>query len=614
MYQSENNDNLAKVKKNLIIIVVLLLLISIIFIVKLFTLQVLEGKKYFILSTKNIISKQKVRPVRGKILDRNGEPLVVNVFKHNLYLLPYLKEEQLLNVKQALTKININWNIHRYRKNQENLIKRSLTQDQFLKLKVNKEEFPYLFVKEIPSRYYPFKEKFYYPVGYVSLVSQNELSHKKFKKYYDNEDYIGKFGLEKLYEKDLRGIKGLKFLFIDAKGKKVEYSASELGNINLFKQLQNMEKPAINGKNIQLTLDKNLQIFNYNLLKDFAAALVIMNINTGEIISYVSSPSVDPNMFLMGISNQIWSQISQNEKHPLLDKCIQNYNPASTFKLFTAFCGEKLNLVHGILPCRGKIKLEGVVKHCWKKSGHGKETLDEALKNSCNVFFYQLGDKVGIDNYSNIARSIYLDKKTGIEVSGEKKPMIPYRKIKRDLGIGDGVWYPSETLDIAIGQGLVELSPVKMAQFIAFIASKGWLVRPHLIKKIGNKEIETNKIEIEEDPSIFNKITKGMHDVVNSLGGTGWRAKSKKIIIAGKTGTMQVQKITKYYIKYSPDQKEIPYKERDNGWFVSFAPYNNPQYAMVIFIEHNGSGGYYPANFSRNIWEYMDNNGYIEEE
>ena len=444
------------------------------------------------------------------------------------------------------------------------------------------------------------------------MVSQRELAQEAIKKYYDREDYIGKYGLEKLFEKDLRGIKGLKVLFMDAKGKKVDYSETDMGNIALFKQLKQQERSAVNGKDIQLTIDKDLQLYNYDLLKDFSASLVIMNINSGEIISYISTPAIDPNIFLMGISHQIWDKISQDEKHPLMDKCVQNYNPASTFKLFTAYCGEKLNVVKNILPCRGVIKLEGVEKHCWKKTGHGKETLDEAIKNSCNVFFYQLGDHVGIDNYYNIAKTIYLDKKTNVEVAGEKKPMVPYRKIKRDLGIGDGTWYPSETLDISIGQGLIELSPVKMAQFIAFLASKGSVVKPHLIKNIGDKKIETYKIEVEEDTNIFNKILSGMHDVVNFWGGTGWRAKSRKVIISGKTGTMQVKKITKYYVKYSPDEKELSYKERDNGWFVSYVPYDEPQYAMVLFIEHCGSGGYYPAIFTKKIWEYMMEKDYIE--
>jgi penicillin-binding protein 2 len=576
-------------------------------------LQVVDKEKYYRLSTKNMIYRTKLKAKRGLIIDRNGKLIVGNRIGYNLYVIDGLNSDKINEVKNELKKINITWNEKKYKRNQENLVKRYLSYKDYLYISANETKFRYLDTKEVLLRDYYYRETFFHPVGYASLITPKYLRNKEYEQY-DENDYIGKKGLEKRYEKELKGNDGINVLIKDTYGHKMELTLNNVGNPSLYKKLKSNKIEPKSGKNLQLTLDKELQTFIYDLLKDYSATSIVMNIKTGEVLAFVSTPGTDPNLFLKGISSEIWSNIVSDERHSLLNKGLELFSPASTFKPFTAYCGIKEGLIKNdskFKPCRGVIKMYGIKKHCWKKGGHGREDISGAIRDSCNIYFFQLGDKLGINTFHKYAELLALNKKTGIEIYNEKQSVIPDKNYKFANRIADGRWYPPETLDVSIGQGFVQMTPIKLLQFYSFIGSKGKLVQPYIIKKIDDKELIYPVKIIEHDTSVFAPIIKGLHDVVD-WGGTGWRANSKLIKICGKTGTMQVKKITKYFKKLSPEQDEIPYKERDTGLFASFAPYKSPEYAAVVVIEHHGSGGYLPAMITKKIYEFMKKGNYFE--
>ena len=580
--------------------------------VQLFYLQIIERDKYYALSTKNLIHREKVKARRGKILDRNGKLIAGNRMGYNLYVASGLSKKERLKAITSLGSLGIKWDSRKYKTNRSNLVKRYLGYPLYLELTINSEKYPYIYVEEIPLRDYYYKEIFYHPVGYVSLISPEYLNSKEYANYDDN-DYIGKSGLEKKYEGLLKGTDGLRILLKDTYGKKMVLSSGNLGSESLYKKLHAGEKEPKDGKDIILTLDILLQQFIYEEIKDISASVMVMDVNTGELLSYISSPSVDPNIFLQGIATEVWEKIRSDVRHPLLDKGIENFNPASTFKPFTAYCAlmEDLTEERSIKPCRGVMRFYNIKKHCWKKRGHGRETLEEAIRDSCNIYFYQLGDLLGINKFKEYADKIHLSRPSGIDLLGEKTPVIPDLEFKFRNKIADGRWYPPETLDVSIGQGFVSLSPVKVLQLYGFFASYGKMLTPHLLKRIGNEEVFFPTVAFEGGQEQIARINKGL-EMVTSWSGTGWRARSLKVKISGKTGTMQSKRITEYFKELSPDQNEIPYKERDNPWFASFAPAGSPRYAAVVFMEHQGSGAYLPAILTKKIWERMKEMGYFD--
>ncbi len=599
--RTDDGNSIINARPNLRVAFFFTALVFVIFALNLIRMQIVEKEKYFLLSTRNIVYKERIKAQRGVIKDRHGEVIAGNKQSYDLYIMPFVARKDLLGLKASLVKAGIVFNTGKYKNNRENLIARNIGYEKYVYIQVNKDEFPFLFTKEAPLRNYPFGAGLYYPLGYVSLATPAEIKENA-----AEDDYTGKTGMERTYDPVLRGEDGIEVLIKDAYGTKKELTPENVGDKNLLALLLKGKKEVIHGRDMDLTLSMKLQKFIYDKLKDLPACAMVMDVSTGELLAFISTPCIDPNLFLEGISDEIWENILKDEKNPLFNKALNLYSPASTFKPFTALAGMYFGIPEILPPCRGSVEMHNVEKHCWKEEGHGTQNISEAIRNSCNVYFYQAGDLVGIERMHEFAKYIGLTGTTGQkDLADEEKPVIPDLKYKFRNKILDGRWYPAETLDAAIGQGLVQVTPVKMLQLYAFLAT-GFMPVPHLVK--ADLISAPSKPEVNED--MLAKIRKGLRDSVNA-GGTSWRAHSTLIEICGKTGTMQTKKIKEYFRKLSPDQQELPYADRDSGWFVSFAPYGKPEYCMAVFVEHHGSGGYFPAMISKDIYEFMKKEGYF---
>jgi len=334
---------------------------------------------------------------------------------------------------------------------------------------------------------------------------------------------------------------------------------------------------------------------------------VVMKVQSGEIIAMVSKPSFNPNSFATGISRKKWNGLVLDEKNPLQNRTIDGqYPPASTYKVVTAYAAlsEKIIKPESTIFCPGHFRLGKRDYRCWKKRGHGNMNLHDALVQSCDVYFYTLGHRLGINNLAKYATKLGLGEITGIELKGEKPGLVPSKEWKKKFK--NEPWYPGETISASIGQGYNLVTPLQSARMISAIASGGLLVRPYLIKKIADSdgkliqeffpEIIRN---IEIDPEILKHLKEGLRGVVHEAYGTGHRARLKNVIVAGKTGTAQVVAM-KDSEEIDPEE-ETPYSHRDHAWFVAFAPYEKPEVAVSVIIEHGGHGGHTAAPIAREI-------------
>jgi penicillin-binding protein 2 len=351
------------------------------------------------------------------------------------------------------------------------------------------------------------------------------------------------------------------------------------------------------GEDITLSLDINLQKEAERAFGERAGALVAIKPVTGEILGMLSKPSFDPNLFTRGISYEEWVALIQNKKNPMLNRALQSqYPPGSTFKIITAIAG----LEEGVITPETKVDCKGGINYgrwhfgCWRKRGHGVISLHRAIVESCDVYFYEVGRRLGIDKIYNYAINFGLGKKTGIELVGERKGLIPNTKWK--LENKKMPWFLGETFNTAIGQGYVAVTPLQLAVMTSTIANGGNLYKPTLIKDA--PPIILGKAKVR--PETLQIIKKALSGVVNEPSGTGWAAKSQLMSIAGKTGTAQVVAIKR-------DSQSLPEKFRDHAWFVALAPVEKPEVALAVFVEHGGHGGGAAAPIAKRAIEgYMN--------
>jgi penicillin-binding protein 2 len=437
---------------------------------------------------------------------------------------------------------------------------------------------------------------------------------------YKNGDRIGKSGLEKTMESELRGIDGEKWLEVDALGRmKLENKRGHLNGDQAF------EKPAVPGKNLTLTIDQDLQVIAAEAFGDKAGALVAINPESGEILAMISRPSYDPSAFARGIPTGLWNQLLKNENKPLRDKTIQDhYPPGSVFKLVTAITGLEEGVIdeNSEFSCAGSIRMGNQVRHCHKKQGHGAMNVINAIIQSCDVFFYRVGQKLkSVDQIATWAQHLGLGKKTGVALNHEVPGLIPSEAWK--LKVQKQPWQDGETLSVAIGQGPVLTTVLQLANMYASIANGGSLYRPYLIQSVtGNDSEVFKKYEAELmdqtrlKPKTYELIKKGLWGVVNSPHGTAYSQRLLGMDMAGKTGTAQVIGISadKIYNKC----ENMRYIDRHHGLFAAFAPVEKPRIAIAVIVEHACHGAsaaapiakavikkylqkYYPQEFSDEV-------------
>jgi len=563
---------------------------------RLFNIQILNSKKYKTLSENNQINLEIIYPIRGDIKDRNGNIIATNKKVYDLYIIP----EQSNNLEKTLNNLKnfINFDF----KHKRQVIDLSKKIKQFERIKVledlswkqleliesNKNQLEGLHLQENYKRIYTQGNSFSHILGYISQPSQKDLILPYISKM-PNLD-IGKTGIEKFFNENLIGIAGQREVEVNAKGRLIR----EISRVSSKK-----------GKDVSISIDMNLQNFTQNELKQFkAGAIVVMDINSGQILSMTSTPNYDPNLILKKPNQKYWNSLIDNSLSPLTNRSIQGlYSPGSTFKMIVAIAALKNNIINNKTTefCNGKIEFGDRIYHCWKTKGHGKMNVENAIKESCDVFFYETARKLGIDKISKLAKEFGLGEIYNIGIDGEKKGIVPNKKWKKN-NLKES-WYAGETLIAGIGQGYALSNPLQLAVMTSRIASNGKKIYPTLIKD--NKEKKFNTINNIEN--YLPLIKKAMFNVVNKPGGTAHRSMSVDYLYSGKTGTSQVKKIS-LSERESEDfrKKEIEWKNKDHAIFVGYMPSDTPKYAISVVIEHGGSGASTAAPIAKRTFDYIN--------
>lgn len=551
-------------------------------------IQILDHQKYWSLSEANRLKEIIIPAPRGRFFDRHGRVLADNTVAFKACLIrennPRWKEK--LPEIARLLNLNLTSLEERVAKFSSFpyflpiVIKDNLNLEEIARIEARQLEFPELFIDREPRRFYPFGQITAHVTGYIQEISPEELYSGEFKNKLMG-DLVGKTGLERKYEAWLEGINGKKLEIVDSLGRSHgEYSRIE----------------PIAGKDLQLTLDLDLQKKAYELLDGREGAIVALEPRSGEVLALVSSPSFDPNKFVSRLSHQEWVEINSRGDNPLENRALRGlYPPGSIFKLTVALAALQKGIITAQTKyfCSGEANFYGRIFACWQRGGHGWVDLAEAIQNSCNVYFYNLGRKLGIENIANMAGQLGLGRLTGIDLPGEKEGLIPNPEWKKKA-LGEE-WFSGETISVAIGQGPIQVTPIQIAVYTALIANRGHFVRPHLVK---NKELwspdgnaSLSKIEIK--PEYFEMIIEGMWRSVNQ-GGTGHLAMVPGFDVCGKTGSAQIisrEKAEKMGLTIKP-----------HSWFTGFAPRLHPKIVVTVIVEYGGLGGASAAPLAREIF------------
>jgi penicillin-binding protein 2 len=564
-------------------------------------LQVEDASEYRLLADENRINIRLIAPARGEIYDRNGKVIARN---EQSFRITIVKEdagdiEQTLYSLSNLIKISQN-NAKRVIEEIERsapflpvTVKDRLSFEEIARIAANSPILPGVSVEQGLSRVYPLIESYAHVVGYVGPVSDTDLKD-------GNESnpllkiprfQVGKVGIERQFEDVLRGSAGVM---------KVEVNA--LGRV--MRNLDRKEgKP---GNNIQLTVDTELQAYIQARLGSESASAVVMNCKNGEILAIASSPSYDPNKFVKGISYSDFNELRENELRPLASKTVQDaYPPGSTFKIVTALAALEANIISpkDNFSCDGKMEISNRFFHCWKKDGHGEMDLAKSLSESCDVYFYELALKVGIERINEMATQLGLGIQHDVPMSAITKGLVPNREWK--LKNREQDWLVGDTVNASIGQGYVLSSPLQLAVMAARLAS-GRNVKPILTKSINGQNFHDDKEfeDLKVDKVNLNIIRKALFKASNDRRGTayGSRIINNKYRMAGKTGTSQVRNITDAERENGVTKNEdLPWKRRDHALFINFAPYDDPEIAVSVVVEHGGGGSKSAAPIARDI-------------
>ena len=600
---SENVTKLNSINRRMFITGSLKFCIMIGLVSRLFFLQVKENKKYLTLSDKNRIREWKLAPVRGEFLDYFGNTIAGNFEAYQLHVIPEQVEDfryVIYRLKELLELSDKEFKKVLKKKNEikpwETLIvSDNLSWKKFSK--INNHLYDLNGVKPVISisRSYPFKENFTHLIGYVSQANQNDIENTEaIKKNFVPGLKVGKVGLEKSFEEKLLGTNDIERYEVNAYGRRI----SQL-------EFQKGEK----GKNLRLTIDSEVQKLVNELLKDKAGSICVMDIYTGAIIAMHSSPSFDPNLFVFGISKDDWQLIRNDPLKPLVNKTLQgNYSPGSTIKPIVALSA----LEHGIIntnftvKCTGKTEMYGQTYHCWKKKGHGFVSMRNAMKQSCDTYFYEISRRLGVDKLSVTAKKFGLGEKVfGNLFDIEKKGLVPNTQWKKNA-LGKG-WLLGETMITGIGQGYIQTTPIQLCLMTAQIANGGYKIYPKILADDETKQ-QIGKFEpLYENSKNIQIVQDAMFGSTNEVMGTSYRSRidDLKYQFAGKTGTAQVKKITEQERELDLKTFEIPYEQRDHALYIAFGPYKSPRYALSVIIEHGGNGSTTAAPMAKKLFKLI---------
>ena len=584
-------------------------------IARLFSLQVSENKKYLTLSDKNRIREWKLPPTRGDIVDYFGNVIAGNLKVYQLHIIP----EQVENFNYLISRLKTLLNLsdkkidkivklkNKLKPWESIIVSENLSWSDFLK--INNFLYDLVGVKPVMtiSRNYPFSDVYTHILGYVSQPNEEEiLANEIVQERFVPGMKIGKLGLEKTLENYLIGTNAIQRYEVNAYGKRINQLEHQKGK---------------QGLTIRLTVDTEIQKACGKLLNNRAGSISVMDIYTGDIIAMYSSPSYDPNKFLFGISNDDWALIRNNPLKPLINKTLSGlYSPGSTIKPIVALSALENKIVspNFKVKCTGKMELYGQTFHCWKEKGHGFMSLKNAMKQSCDTYFYEVARLLGVDRLNVTAEKFGLGKKVlGDYYDYEKSGLFPNTKWKKN-NLGKG-WVLGETLITGIGQGYTQTTPLQLCLMTAQIANGGYSIKPRIVVNNNPMSLEEAKSKLQEetlhgkekklfkDHKNIKIVQEAMFSSTNELYGTSYKSRidNPKYQFAGKTGTAQVKRISMRERELDLKIEQIPYKDRDHALFVAYGPYVNPRYALSIIVEHGGSGSRTAAPIAKELFKLI---------
>ncbi len=549
--------------------------------------QVLRYAYYSRLSKDNAIRIIPIEGPRGAIFDRNGVGLVSDRISFNVALV-----YQELKNREKLIRLLVN-TLGIERKDVEDAIDKSagkpyapvtivddIDRDKAFILEEESFNVRGLVIQTRSMRDYLYKNVGAHLLGYLGEISETELESRK--KYgYRAKDLIGRDGVEKYYDSYLSGVDGGIQIQVDNRGRQVR----TLG----------LKEP-VNGKDLRLTIDINLQSACDKALEDKRGAIIAMDPNTGEVLALSSSPGFDPNVFVHPEDSSERVKLIRNKRmYPLLNRAISGiYQPGSIFKIVVAMAALDTGRIdrQTRFNCPGFFTLGTGKFACWKEGGHNSQNVVDALMNSCNVFFYNTGRALGIDNIEAGAKIFGFGKTTGIDLPGEAKGVVPGRFWKRS--VKKDSWYEGDTVNLAIGQGYILATPIQVLEMISIVANNGKAVKPYIVKRIDASDVSTvARHDLNFSKNAMRAVRDGLYKVVNAQNGTGKRARLEGVAVSGKTGTAQ-----------NPGGKT-------HAWFVGFAPFDNAKISLVVFLEHGGKGGLEPSEIAKEIFAAARSKGYL---
>jgi penicillin-binding protein 2 len=583
---SKQSRTIPRIEPRLAILSVFVALVLAVVTVRLYYLQIIRHKEFVELADRNRIRIHRQPALRGLVFDVHHRPLVDTRPSFDAVMVP----EDVRDVKRTVARLedllgqdNIAAKLNQAEDDGRPpfdpvTVEEHLGWQQVVSLETHQLQLPGVSLEVMPERHYIYGGLAAHLLGYVGEVAEADLRRAND---YRMGDEIGKFGLERVFESDLRGQAGGQEIEVDSVGRRLK----------LLREI-----PEIPGQSVVLSLDLDLQQAAEKAMGTWSGALVAVDPNTGYILAMVSHPTFDPNVFANGINTVQWRGLTTDPAHPLTNRVIAGaYPPGSTFKLIDSIAGleERSLTPETDYFCPGGLYYGNREYHCWRKQGHGTISVHRAIVSSCDVFFYQVGIHLGIDRLARWARLLGMGEKTGIDLDNERPGVMPSSLWKEKRF--HQRWYPAETLSVAIGQGYVAATPLQMAMVVSEIANGGTRYKPQFVR--AEEALDGSVVKhfppiverrIPIDPVILEIVRSGMCDVVNGAGGTGHSAHLDNITVCGKTGTSQVVKEAGN--ARIPEDKE-PLKYRDHAWFVAYAPAEHPQIVVAAVIEHGGHGG-----------------------
>ncbi|MFQ5972903.1 MAG: penicillin-binding protein 2, partial [Alphaproteobacteria bacterium] len=568
---------------------------------RMYYLQVVEADRYALLADENRINLRLLPPSRGVIIDRFGVPLAVNQQNYRVLL----TSENTPDVDQTLDRLGriipisdedrerILREIRRKKKFVPVTVKEFLNWKQVARIEVNVPELPGITIDVGQRRFYPDGAVGAHILGYVAPASEEDLTGDPL---LETPGFrIGRSGIEKRYDLALRGKAGTSQVEVNAVGRVIR----ELG--------RNNGQP---GHELVLTIDMALQRFATERLGEESGAVVLMDAHTGDVLTLASTPGFDPNAFTEGLSSEQWRSLINNERAPLRNKAIAGeFAPGSTFKTMVALAALEAGIIDTETEfyCTGKLRLGNGLFHCWKRHGHGRVRFMRSIRESCDVYYYEVSRRTGIDRISEMAQRFGLGRPLGLDIPGERAGLIPTREWKQAV-IGEP-WVKGETLVAGIGQGFVLTTPLQLAALTAQLVNGGRAVVPRLARDRVEGETITKREQPEPEtidvhPRRLMLLRQAMIEVTTHQRGTAYRARigEEGMEMGGKTGTSQVRRITRQERQTRiRKNEELPWRERDHALFIAFAPLDQPRYACAVVVEHGGSGSSAAAPIARDV-------------